>query len=139
MAGALDSMRDGFPVAFHFNLANPGAAATTAAILNGTGCAGHKVPVGYVFKPMAIFIASNADLTAGSIIAKVTDDGTVVVNGPQATLSDLVQQAAAVARNTQGPGIAAGHVIGVSLVADAGYLPVTADHDITVSGLLQPV
>lgn len=126
----------GFPVSFQVAIANPAANATTAATA-AQGGAGLVVPTGYEFHPLLISVTSNADLTAGSLIAKVTDNGTALANGPIATLSDLVQVAAGVQRAQVEP-IAAGHKVGASVVTDAGYLPVTADIDVLVSGVLLP-
>jgi len=137
MANELNFMGPaGYPVSFQVAIANPGAGATTAATA-AQGGAGLVVPAGYEFHPLLISVTSNADLTAGSLIAKVTDNGTVLANGPIATLSDLVQVAAGVQRAQVEP-IAAGHKVGASVVTDAGYLPVTADIDVLVSGVLLP-
>jgi hypothetical protein len=127
---------DGYPVSFKVAIANPAAAATTAATA-AQGGAGFVVPAGYAFHPTLISVESNADLTAGTLIAKVTDNGTVLANGPIATLSDLVQVAAGLQRPQVEP-IAAGRKVGASVVADASYAPVTADIDILVAGLLLP-
>jgi hypothetical protein len=127
---------DGYPLAFMVAIANPGASATTAATA-AQGGPGLVVPTGYAFHPLLISAASNADLTAGTLTAKVTDNGTVLANGPTAVLSDLVQYAAGVQRAQAEP-IAAGRRVGASVVTDAGYLPVTADIDILVSGVLLP-
>ena len=138
MSGALDSFRDGFPVSIHFNLANLAQGATTAMTIPGQANTGYLVPTGYKFVPMLLALASNADLTAGSSVAKVTDNGTAIAGGPEPTLSDLVQQATAVARNTQSAGIAAGHAIGVKLTGDGSYAPATADYDALLSGVMIP-
>jgi hypothetical protein len=137
MAGELAfNGNDGFPVSFQVAIANPAANATTAATA-AQGNGGLVVPTGYKFHPMLISVSSNADLTAGTLIAKVTDNGTVLANGPIATLSDLVQYASGLQRAQVEP-IAAGRRVGASVVTDAGYLPVTADIDILVSGVLLP-
>lgn len=128
---------EGYPISFTLSLANPAAAASTA-MTQPQGNTGFVVPAGYAFHPMVLSLASNADLTAGTATAKVTDNGTVISGGPEPALSDTVQQAAAVARPQVAP-IAAGHTVGIKLVTDAGYLPVTADHDAVLSGLLLPV
>lgn len=128
----------GFPISLSFTLQNPAAATTTVMV--GTSAAavsGFVVPTGYKFHPMLLMGSSNADLTAGSAIFKVSDNGTIIANGPETTLSDLVQRAAAVQRPGVAP-IVAGHVIGVSVVTDAGYLPVTADLDAVLCGVLLP-
>lgn len=127
---------DGYPVSFQVAIANPAASATTAATA-AQGGAGLVVPTGYKFHPMLISVTSNADLTAGTLTAKVTDNGTALSNGPTAVLSDLVQVASGVQRAMVEP-IVAGHQVGVKVTADSGYLPVTADIDILVSGMLFP-
>lgn len=127
---------EGFPISFQVAIANPGANATTAAT-GAQGGPGLVVPTGYAFHPMLISVASNADLTAGTLTAKVTDNGTVLANGPTAALSDPTQYAAGLQRAQVEP-IAAGHRVGASVVTDSGYLPTTADIDITVAGVLLP-
>lgn len=137
MASELNFMGNaGYPVSFQVAIANPAASATTAATA-AQGGPGLVVPTGYEFHPLLISVASNADLTAGTLTAKVTDNGTVLANGPTAVLSDTVQYAAGVQRAQVEP-IAAGRRVGASVVTDAGYLPVTADIDILVSGVLLP-
>lgn len=135
MANELD-LEKGFPVTLILALANPGASASTAMTLAQAGT-GFVVPTGYKFHPMYLSIASNADLTAGTAIAKVTDNGTVISGGPEPTLADTVQSASAVARAHVAP-IAAGHTVGVKLVTDGSYAPTTADHDAVLSGMLLP-
>jgi hypothetical protein len=137
MAGELSFLGSaGFPVSFQVAIANPAANATTPATA-AQGGPGLVVPAGYEFHPLLIAVASNADLTAGTLTAKVTDNGTALANGPAAALSDTVQYAAGVQRAQVEP-IAAGHRVGAQVVTDAGYLPVTADIDITISGVLLP-
>jgi len=128
----------GFSISLPFTLQNPAAAATTAMVgASAAAVSGYVVPTGYKFHPMLIMASSNADLTAGTAIFKVSDNGTVIAGGPEATLSDPTQRAAAVQRPGAAP-IIAGHVVGVSIVTDAGYLPVTADHDAILCGVLLP-
>ena len=117
---------EGFPISLIFALANPAAAATTAMLLAQANT-GFVVPTGYKFCPMVLNGNSNADLTAGTAIA----------SGPEPALADTVQRATALARAQASP-IAAGHIVGVSVVTDAGYLPVTADLDAILAGLLLP-
>jgi hypothetical protein len=126
----------GFPASFQVAIANPAANTTTAATA-AQGGPGLVVPTGYEFHPLLISVASNADLTAGTLTAKVTDNGTVLANGPTAALADATQYNAGVQRAQVEP-IAAGHRVGASVVADAAYAPVTADIDITVLGVLLP-
>lgn len=127
---------DGFPISFQVAIANPSASATTAATA-AQGNGGLVVPTGYAFHPLLISVSSNADLSGGTLIAKVTDNGTALANGPIATLADTVQYAAGLQRAQVEP-IAAGHRVGAQVVADGSYAPTTADIDITVSGLLLP-
>jgi|GEM_PF-5051712 len=131
------SFPHGIPVTLDFELANPGAGATTDCLFGGQGGNGFLVPTGYVFHPIYLSDDSNADLTAGTCTAKVIDNGVEIANGPEPVLADTVQRAAAVARVGASP-IAAGHFVGVSLTTNAGYLPVTADHTCRLIGLLLP-
>jgi hypothetical protein len=127
----------GVEVSLTLSVANPAAAATTALTLPQGG-SGFVVPAGYVAHPICLSATSNADLTAGTATFRVTDDTVINVNGPSPVLSDLVQRASAVARVGAAP-IAAGHVVGVSVVTDAGYLPITADLDAVLLLKLLPV
>lgn len=127
----------GIPVTLDFELANPGAGATTAMTFGGQGGNGFLVPAGYAFHPIYLSDDSNADLTAGTATAKVRDNGTEIANGPEPQLADTVQRAAALCRVGACP-IAAGHFVTVSLTTTAGYLPVTADHTARLIGLLLP-
>jgi hypothetical protein len=131
------SRDDGISVSIALSLANPGAAATTNFTAPQGNLSGFIVPAGYKFHPLCLSVVSNADLTAGTATAKVTDDDTELVNGPAPVLSDTVQQASAVARVGAQP-IAAGHKVGISITTDAGYLPVTADLDAHLTGILLP-
>jgi hypothetical protein len=135
MANELD-YDDGLPVTLIFALANPGASATTDLAL-AQGGTGFVVPTGYEFHAMCLCGMSNADLTGGTAIFKVIDNGTEQTNGPTATLSDTVQRASGVQRAQVEP-IAAGHVVGVSVTTDGSYAPTTADLDAVLIGILQP-
>lgn len=135
MANELD-LEKGFPVSYTLSLANPGAGASTAMTQPQLGT-GIVVPAGYKFHPMFLSLSSNADLTAGTAIAKVTDNGTVIAGGPEPGLADTVQSASAVARAHVAP-IAAGRTVGVKLVTDGAYAPVTADLDAVLAGMLLP-
>lgn len=131
------SRDDGIPVTLILALANPGAGATTNLTAAQANLSGFVVPTGYKFHPVLLSGGSNADLTAGTATFKVTDNDTEIANGPMPALSDTVQRASAVARVGASP-IAAGHEVGVSVTTDAGYLPVTADLDAVLVGLLLP-
>jgi hypothetical protein len=72
-------------------------------------------------------VSSNADLTAGTATFKVTDNDTELVNGPAPVLSDLVQQASAVARVGIEPIAAGAQGRRFDHVTDASYAPTTAD------------
>ena len=129
----------GIAVTLRFTLANPSASATTAMTPAGaqTSNVGFVVPTGYAFHAVCMHFESNADLTAGSIIAKVTTGGTVLAGGPQVTLSDTVQSSTAVAAVGTCK-VAAAAVVGVKVVADGDYAPTTADLDVILVGLLLP-
>jgi len=131
------SRDDGISVSIALSLANPGAAATTNLLAPQGNLSGFIVPTGYKFHPLLLSGVSNADLTAGTATFKATDNDTELVNGPAPVLSDTVQQASAVARVGIEP-IAAAHKVGISVTTDAGYLPVTADLDAVLIGLLLP-
>jgi hypothetical protein len=126
----------GLAVTLQFSAANPGAGAT-AAMKFVQGGVGLKVPPGYKFHPLCLHGESNADLTAGTATFKVTADTTALANGPQAALADTVQVAVGV-KGVGAEPIAAGAIVGVSVTTDAGYLPVTADMDAVLIGLLLP-
>src|SRR5262245_65890831 len=137
----LADFRDGFPVSLAYMLANPAASATTAMTCVGQGGAGFQVPTGYTFYPMAIFLTGNAAVAAGTITAKVTDSGTILAPvGPEAGLESVTNTTrnSGVARRLQDAGIAAGHYVGVKLVADGSYSAATIDYDCVVSGVLVP-
>jgi hypothetical protein len=106
-------------------------------LLLAQGGAGFVVPTGYSFHPLCLSASSNADLTAGTATFKVTDNGTELVGSVDVELSDTVQKAADVIRVGVEP-IAAGHVVGVSVTCTAAYLPVTADVDAILVGVLLP-
>jgi hypothetical protein len=131
------SRDDGLSITLQFNLANPGAAATTNMVPGQNNLSGFVVPTGYVFHPVLLSGGSNADLTAGTATYKATDNDTELTNGPAPALADTVQRASAVARVGASP-IAAGHEVGVSITTDASYAPTTADHDAVLVGLLLP-
>lgn len=126
----------GMPVTLQFEAANPNAGATTDFV-QGQGNTGFVVPAGYAFHAVCVSAASNADLTAGTATIKVTDSGDELTSGPTAVLSDTVQRASGVMRVGAQP-IAAGHIVGVSVTTDAGYLPITADLDAVLVGILLP-
>lgn len=127
---------DGLPVSLAFTKANIEPNATTALTL-ANGGAGLKVPTGYKFHPLMLHGESNADLSAGTAIFKVTANTTASINGPTATLSDTIQVAVGVQRPGAEP-ITAGKIVGVSIVADANFAPNTADVDAVLVGVLLP-
>ncbi len=126
----------GLPVTLIFAKANIEPNTTTALTL-AQGGAGLVVPTGYKFHPLLLHGESNADLSAGTAVFKVTANTTALVNGPTATLSDTVQKASGVMR-PGAEGIAAGKIVCVSIVADANFAPNTADVDAVLVGVLLP-
>ena len=118
----------GIDVTLTLSIANPAAAGTTDAAL-AQGGPGFIVPTGYEAHPICLSVRSNADLTGGTATFQVIDNGTELANGPSVVLSDTVQEGVGAARVGTAP-IAAGRTVGVSVTTNAGYLPVTADHDI---------
>lgn len=131
------SRDDGIAVTIALSLANPGANATTNLTAPQANLSGFVVPAGYKFHAVLLSGGSNADLTAGTATFKVTDNDTEIVGGPEPQLADTVQRASAVARVGASP-IAAGHEVGISITTSSGYLPVTADLDAVLVGLLLP-
>ena len=113
--------------------ANPPADAVTDCVLP-QGAAGYVVPAGYRFHPAALFAVSNAALTAGTADFNITADGVELSLG-SAQLNDAVQTVSRVFGFDAEP-INAGVVIGTSITTSAGYLPITADHNIVVIGEL---
>lgn len=136
MANELD-IEKGIAVTIQLAVANPAAAATTNLTAAQANLSGFVVPTGYKFHPLLLSGGSNADLTAGTATFKVTDNDTELAQGPTAALSDTVQRASGVQRAHVEP-IVAGHEVGVSVTTDAGYLPVTADLDAVLVGVLLP-
>jgi len=134
MPNELAALRDGFPVSFALSIANPAAAATTA-LQAFQGASGFVVPVGYVFHATGVMASSNAVLAAGTATFNVTDNASAIANGPSVVLAVGTQQASGLQRVGASP-IVAGHIVGVQVVANAGYLPVTLDHDVTLIGVL---
>ena len=136
MANELDRFEGGFPVTLIFGLANAPANTANVLLLTG-GNSGYLVPAGYKFSPLAISGISNADLTAGTATFAVTDDGTVVANGPTAQLADTVQKKAGLCAVAVEP-IPAGHLVGVKATTDAAYAPITSGLDAVLLGVLTP-
>jgi hypothetical protein len=136
MAGELGSQPYGHSISMTFSLANPGAGAT-GVLLSAQANVGFVVPPGYSFHATVLQASSNAVLTAGQAVFNVTDNTVALVGGPTVTLISTgpTQQAAGVQRISVAP-IVAGHIVGVNVVTNAGYLPVTADVDVVLSGVL---
>jgi hypothetical protein len=128
----------GVDVTLPFTGANVQVSATqNLTLVTAQGADGFKVPTGYKFHPLAVHAESNADLTAGTGTFKVTDNTVAIANGPEPVLNDTVQVAVAVARVGASP-IAAGKIVGLSIVADASFAPTTADVDAILIGKLLP-
>ncbi len=128
----------GISWSIQFSLPNPLESATTNTVLSSGGANNDfLVPTGYEFHPQMITVVGSADITAGTIIANVTANGTALTTGPTVTLSDLVQEAVATNRVGTEP-IAAGDSVGVNVVADASYAPNTIDYDVSLIGKLLP-
>lgn len=128
---------DGLLVTVTFSLSNPSANATTALTLP-QGNTAVLVPDGMRAWPYFLIAHSNADLTAGTLTAKFTSGGSVVSNGPEPQLADTVQRKAAFVQPGD-VGIDAGGLLGVSVVTDASYAPVTADVDVVAGFFLVPI
>jgi hypothetical protein len=124
------------PVSFEFGLADVPANATTD-LQTRLGGAGFFVPTGLDFYPAVGFVTSNSDLTAGTLTAKVTSNGTALVGGPEPALSDTVQRHSA-SISPLSPKVAAGAYVGAEVVTSATYAPTTADIDVVVCGYLVP-
>jgi hypothetical protein len=118
----------GIDVTLILSAANVQDDSSTAAILAQTGT-GFIVPTGYEAHPVYLGARSNADLTAGTATWQVTDNGTVLANGPSVVLADTVQEGTGVARVGAAP-IAAGRTVGAKVLTSATYAPETADHDV---------
>ena len=132
----------GIDVTLTFAVANPAANATTALTLAQGNTVGFVVPSGYRFHAIAISGASNADLTAGTatfVVRSLTAAGgsAATVAGLSAALSDTVQGASGTA-NVGACTVAAGSAVGVAVVTDASYAPVTADLDCVLIGKILP-
>jgi hypothetical protein len=111
---------------------------TTTDLLLPQGGAGFKVPPGYDFCPEILHVEVNADLTGGSGTFGVTDDGTLVSNGPAPVLNDTVQVAVAEV-NPLVVRIPAGSIVGVEVVATDPWAPTTVDADAVLFGRLVPI
>jgi hypothetical protein len=136
MANELEVLSQHPPISLAFSFLNPAQGATADGVFFSGG-AGFVVPAGYKFHPIILHGESNADLTAGIATFKVTDDGTELVNGPEAGLADTVQAAVGVKEVGSQP-IAAAAVVGVSITTDGSYAPATADLDAVLIGVLTP-
>lgn len=122
-------------VQFSFILSNVPASATTN-MTTFNAASGYKVPAGFDFYPEFCFAASNAALTAGSLIFKCTDDTVAISGGPEVTLNSSTQNDTA--QQTLSAKVTENSIIGVHVVADASFLPTTADVDCMLVGFLIP-
>lgn len=125
-------------LALVYSVANVGAGTTPVdGIVGVNGKTGFVVPTGMAFVPVWIDAFSNAARTAGTNTFKVTDNGTEVSGGPEATL-DATNTTADTGIVTGAPvKIAAGHTVGVSANGDGSFAPTTADADVILYGYLQ--
>lgn len=130
----------GVDVTLTFAAANPAANATTALTL-AQGGAGFVVPPGYKFHALCLSGGSNADLTAGNatFVVRATPAGgsAGTVAGLSTALADTVQSSVALA-HVGAVTVPAGAVVGLAVVTDAAYAPVTADLDAVLIGKLLP-
>lgn len=126
----LDYMH-GVDVTLTLSAANVAAASAGTALTLPQGGTGLVVPAGYEAHAILLSASSNVDLTAGTATFRITNNGTINTKGPTVVLSDLVQRGAGVAYVGAAP-VAAGRVIGVSVVTNADYAPVTADLDVVL-------
>jgi len=119
-----------------FAKTNVPASATTPLTLQG-GNTGVLIPAGYKFHPVAIIIQSTVAITAQTLTAVVTDNGSQVAYGPQAVLDTTYQQQSGVMRADEWP-IQAGHLVGVSVITPGGFTPTTNGIDVTLMGFFTP-
>ena len=127
---------DGIHVTLNFGVANK-EPNTTSNLALQQGYTGFLVPTGYNFHAMYLGGSTGANISAGSGVFNVTDNGTALANGPTVTLNATVEQSHDVERIGTQP-IAAGHFVGVNFVADANFAPNTADLDAVLVGVLLP-
>lgn len=135
MSKVFDQFIPGFPVTLQLSKANPSAEGDSVLTLaQGNG---FVVPEGYTFRPLYLVVKSNVDLSAGAATFKLASDGTAITGYHTCILSHGVQfkQTAFYRKQTQIP---AGSEITVIMTADAAYLPVTADMDAVLFGVLEP-
>lgn len=127
-------MPDAASVDIQFIKTNLPANATTVMTLPNTGT-GFQVPAGWKFHPVGIIINGSTAVTAQTVTAAVTDNGTTIANGPTAVLDSVTNTTSnsGVARADCAP-IAAGHVIGANLTTPAGFTPTTNTYDVIVMG-----
>lgn len=132
----------GFQLSLVFGLANKAKNTAVAMTLPGGQTqtnSGFVVPVGYTFRPMCVSVQINDAVTVGSCKIEVTDNGTVVTQGPVATLNTTDTTAAGGVQRPGARAIAAGHVVGLKATASADLAPDgTADLDAFLMGELLP-
>src|SRR5271157_4641932 len=116
---------DAAGVDFQFIKTNMGANATTVMTLPNTGT-GFVVPTGWKFHPTCIIVNGSTAVTAQTLTASVTDNGTVIANGPTAVLDAVTNTTSnsGVARADCAP-IQAGHVVGAALTTPSSFTPTT--------------
>ena len=137
MANELD-FPHGFPVTLEFSITDLAQNGTTdAAMQNGND--GFRVPANYEFHPVMIMVHGNANVTAESATAKVTDDGTELTYGPEAPVNTTNNVHQTGLQRVGVEPVAAGAIVGASMTATSSFTPNgSVDYDITVSGVLLP-
>lgn len=136
MANELDIVDSAFPVSVQFIGTNVALSSTVDLTLDQSG-PGWVVPSGYVAHAVMLAASASADLTTGaSVTFKAVDDGTELVNGPQAALDGDTQSAAGVQRIGVEP-MAAGSVVTVSATTNSTGTSDT-DYDAVLSMVLTP-
>lgn len=129
---------DGFPVTLEFRIDDVQAGGITDGKLASNLTTGFVVPSGHEFHPVCVSVYSNAARTGGTATVKVTDNGTELTGGPEATIDGTNTQKATGVQRVGPEPIAAGHVVGVSATGDASWAPTTADFDVVLLGFLLP-
>lgn len=138
----IEFLPHGVVVTIPFYVANVAQNATTKCLVNALATqttGGYIVPAGCKFVPIALSVQGNAACDTASATWKVTDDGTAVANGPEATIDTTNTTKIGATGRPGAVSIAAGHIVGVSVVAAATFNPTgTTDYDVHLVGVLLP-